>query len=287
MQAIQKEYHIQHPIFPHTMRYMEWENENATDTIICVHGLTRNSRDFDYLANKLSKKYRVISVDIAGRGKSDWLKDPAGYNYPNYMAFMLEFIEHLDIDRAHWIGTSMGGLIGMMLSATKPGFIQNFVINDIGPFIQKESLQRISKYIRDMPKFRDHQHAEEHLKVKLAQFGIRKDEDWQYITKHSTMLNNSNELVFAYDPAITKIFTGKSADNITDIDIWEIWEKVNFKKMLILRGANSDLLLPETAQKMIDTKKNVQMVEFKNVGHAPALMEGDQIQVVLDWMDGL
>ena len=270
---------------PYNMSYMEWGDSNNPNMLFCVHALTRNSRDFDYLAWEMCKDYRVIAVDIVGRGKSDWLQDKTQYNYGNYVQDVLALIQHLKPQRLDYIGTSMGGLIGIMLGAFQPHLVHKMVINDVGPFIKAEPLKRIAKYVGQQAFFDDIQAAELYLRKRLAPFGIRNDADWRYLTKHSILKDSSGKFTLNYDVGIAAIFGADTqSETAPDFDMWEVWQKLEVKKMLILRGTESDILSAETAERMQKTKDNVTMVEFVDVGHAPALMEPAQVIAVADWL---
>jgi pimeloyl-ACP methyl ester carboxylesterase len=265
---------------PFRVNYYEWGAANDK-VVICVHGLARNACDFDYLANELANNYRVLTIDMPGRGKSDWLLDPSFYNYPTYQEIISILLGQLGIKHLYWVGTSMGGIIGMMVSAVLPGVISKLVLNDIGPFIPKESLQKIAKYVGIVPEFSNLEQAEKHLRMILSAFGIKKDEDWQYITKNSVMVKDDGKLTLAYDPAIASVFS--AAKNINDFDIWSVWTLIT-SKVLILRGKNSVTFRSQTAEMMLKTKPQATLIEFDNVGHAPALMEEDQIKTICNWL---
>jgi pimeloyl-ACP methyl ester carboxylesterase len=162
-----------------------------------------------------------------------------------------------------------------------PGVISKLVLNDIGPFIPKESLQKIAKYVGIVPEFSNLEQAEKHLRMILSAFGIKKDEDWQYITKNSVMVKDDGKLTLAYDPAIASVFS--AAKNINDFDIWSVWTLIT-SKVLILRGKNSVTFRSQTAEMMLKTKPQATLIEFDNVGHAPALMEEDQIKTICNWL---
>lgn len=267
----------------HQIAYTEWGDSSNPRVLVCVHGLTRNSRDFDHLAQALKHEYRVLCIDVAGRGKSQWLSDPAHYNYGTYVADILALLSHLDIKQVDWVGTSMGGLIAMALAAVSPALIKKLVLNDIGPFIPASTLKRISRYVAVTPEFSDLEGVEKHLRTILAPFGIKQDVHWQHISEHSVIRKDEGQLVLAYDPAIAGAFKRPGTEEITDIDLWSLWENLTCK-VLVLRGATSDALLAETAEKMTITGPKAKLVEFAGIGHAPALMEEDQIKVVKDWL---
>ncbi len=168
------------------MAYAEWGAAEAARVVLCVHGLTRSGRDFDRLAAALAASgCRVVCPDVVGRGSSDWLEDPAGYAYPQYLADMTALIARLDVEAVDWVGTSMGGLIGMMLAAQPGTPIRRLVINDIGPFIPKAALARIGDYLGQDQSFADLEAAEAHLRTVHAPFGPLTDAQWEHLTLHS------------------------------------------------------------------------------------------------------
>lgn len=268
----------------HQIAYTEWGDSSNPKVLVCVHGLTRNSRDFDHLASALEQDYRVLCIDVAGRGKSEWLSNPTHYNYVTYVADILALLKHLEITQVDWVGTSMGGLIAMVLAAGYPDIIGKLVLNDIGPFIPALTLRRISRYVAVTPEFSDLEGVEKHLRTILAPFGIKQDAHWRHISEHSIIKKENGRLILAYDPAIASAFKSPANNHeIVDIDLWAFWEKIT-AKVLVLRGALSDALLAETAAKMTITGPRAKVVEFDGIGHAPALMEDDQIKVVKEWL---
>ncbi len=274
--------HTYHFITPasHRISYTEWGSSNNPDVLFCVHGLTRNGRDFDRLAAKLSTHYRVICPDVAGRGKSGWLADKSLYHYGTYVADMVALIEALGIKRLDWLGTSMGGLIGMTIAAFHPGLIRQLVLNDIGPFVPGEALKRIGKYVGKAPHFASKSEAEAYMRMIFAPFGISRDEDWQHMVEHGVEQTESGLLRLAYDPAIAAVFAGK---DMQDIDLWGLWESIN-SRALTIRGASSDILLPDTALRMSKEGPKASLLEFAGIGHAPALMEPTQVAAVERWL---
>jgi pimeloyl-ACP methyl ester carboxylesterase len=263
----------------HRLRYFEWGARDA-DVVICVHGLTRNAHDFDRLAGRLADRYRVVAVDMAGRGGSDWLADPAHYTYAQYQADMNVLLARLDVERVHWIGTSMGGLTGMLLAALPGTPIASLLLNDVGPFIPAAALRRIAAYLGDA-RFASLQDVERHLRTVLAPFGPLGDEDWALLARHGHRVLSDGTLGLAYDPAIAV----NVRKGIADVNLWQFWDKVRCRT-LVLRGADSDLLSAQTAVEMQRRGPRAQVITFPGVGHAPALMADDQIDVVARWLDG-
>lgn len=264
----------------HRVAYVEWGDPTAPVTI-CVHGLTRNGRDFDRLAADLAASgRRVVCPDMVGRGLSDRLADPAHYGYPQYLADMTTLIARLDTGPVDWVGTSMGGLIGLLLAAQPKNPIRRLVLNDVGPFVPKAALERIATYVGQAPTFRDEAEVEAYLRRIHASFGALSDEDWRYLTHHATRPRSDGLLELRYDPGIGKAFTEAPLD---DIDLWQVWDRISCP-VLALRGSLSDLLLAETAAEMARRGPGAELHEIAGVGHAPMLMAPEQIVLVRDWL---
>lgn len=269
----------------HKIAYTEWGNPHNHKVVMCVHGLSRNSRDFDYLAAKLADHYRVICVDVVGRGMSDWLPDPKFYTYSTYVSDIKKLILHLNIKKLDWVGTSMGSIIGMTIDSQEPGLIGKMVLNDIGPFIPEKSLKRIAEYLKTLSEFDNINDARDAMRLKLSSFGITKDEHWQHIFDYGIVERNG-KYYFSYDPRVIKT-DAESIANIKDVDLWEMWKGVT-SPILLIRGELSEVLQRETAMQMIASRKpdghSVEFVELPNIGHVPALMENEQINIIKDWL---
>jgi pimeloyl-ACP methyl ester carboxylesterase len=266
---------------PVKLAYTEWGDSSNPEKLMCVHGLTRNSRDFDYLARELEQDFHLICPDIIGRGRSSWLNNKLGYSIPTYVNQIFLLMMKLGISRFHWLGTSMGGLIGMTLAAMPNSPIRSMIINDIGPFLPKESLARI----RDALLFSDRIYLDKaalkfQVKTVYATFGKLTDEQWDHMTHHSGRLQDGGGYRMAYDPGIKAVF---EAQALSDISLWEIWSNIHCP-VLVIRGNESDLLLQETAEKMTTTGPKARLVEIPGVGHAPALMDTNQIAIVKNWL---
>ena len=262
--------------------YLYWPCTDASikapPVLLCVHGLTRNARDFDPLAQALTEHYQVICPDVAGRGDSEWLHNPMNYGYPVYVAQMQQLLQQLmvkhDVSEFDWVGTSMGGLIGMMLAAQPICPLRKLVMNDVGFFIPKASLDRLADYVGKSTDFHSMDDAEAYIRDIAASFGPLTDEQWQHLTRYSVE-ERDGKLQLRYDPAIANAFAGVP---MTDVDLSAIWQAVT-TDVLLIRGGDSDLLLPETAREMA-SQDNVQLATFAGIGHAPALMARDQIQTI-------
>jgi pimeloyl-ACP methyl ester carboxylesterase len=247
---------------------------------VCVHGLTRHAGDFDMLAAELAGSgWRTVCPDIVGRGESDWLAEPAGYGYPQYLADMTALIARLDVGALDWVGTSMGGLIGMMLAAQPKAPIRRLVLNDVGPFIPKAVLERIAVYVGTDPRFADLATAEAHFRQVYAPFGLG-DGQWPDFTRHSLRPAEGGGWRLHHDPGIAVPF---GEGPFEDVDFWDIWDAIDCP-VLVLRGAASDLLLPETAEEMTRRGPKAHLVEVPGCGHAPGLMEASQVEIIRDWL---
>jgi pimeloyl-ACP methyl ester carboxylesterase len=261
----------------HRLAYVAWGRPSALPPVICVHGLTRNSRDFDRLARALSAQRLVICPDMVGRGRSDWLANAAGYGYAQYCADMTALIAHLGVEEVDWIGTSMGGLIGMMMAAQPKTPIRRLVLNDIGPVIPRQAIERLAGYVGKDPVFDDLAGVEAYLRQVHAPFGALDDEAWRQMASHGHRRLSDGRWALGYDPAIAR---GFEAAMTKDVDLSGVWAAVRCPT-LVLRGVQSDLLLPETAETM--TAK-ARLVEIPGTGHAPSLMVPAQIGIVHGWL---
>jgi pimeloyl-ACP methyl ester carboxylesterase len=265
----------------HSLAYHEWPARDGSPVLVCVHGLTRNAMDFLVLAPAFASGWRVIAVDMPGRGRSDWLKDPADYNYSTYVADLAGLLDHLGIGEVDWVGTSMGGIIGMMMAGLFPGRIGRLVLNDIGGSIAAAGLRRILSYAGGTRPYASRAEAEAALRANLAPFGIREEANWQRVFASSLVDETDGRTRLACDPAV--VASLPLPEDVKDIDLWPVWERVHCP-VLILRGAESDILTSETARRMRDGKNQVTLVEFPGVGHAPSLMEPDQIAPIVRWL---
>jgi pimeloyl-ACP methyl ester carboxylesterase len=265
----------------HRIAYTEWAGPPGARTLVCVHGLTRNGRDFDRLAEAMSATHRVVCPDIPGRGRSEWLAIGADYGYPLYLSDMAALIARLDVAEIDWVGTSMGGLIGMLLAAQKDAPIRRLVLNDVGPFVPKAALERLGQYVGADPSFSSRAELEADLRKIAAPFGPLSDAEWAHLAEHSTRTRPDGTLGYAYDPQIGAPLKGDQ----NDVDLWALWDMVRCPT-LVLRGADSDLLRRDDALAMTGRGPKPRLVEFAGVGHAPALMAQDQVAAVRDFLVG-
>ncbi len=265
----------------HRIAYLEWGDPKNDRVLVCVHGLTRCARDFDALAAALSGHYRVICPDVAGRGDSEWLSDPMLYQLPQYLGDVVALIARLDVESVHWLGTSMGGLIGMALAAQPGTPVQKLVINDAGPVITRVSLERIATYVGKAPGFTDLAAAERYVRTINAPFGPHTDAEWRFLTEVVLRKNADGSLRLHYDPRLAEPFRASLPEK--DLELWPLWDAIRCPT-LVLRGAHSDLLTKETCAEMTRRGPNAKVVEIPGVGHAPTLMHEDQIRIVRDFL---
>lgn len=282
----------------HSISYYDWGKYDNPHIVMCVHGLTRNARDFDFLAHALKGDCRVVCPDVAGRGKSDRLTHPEDYGYPLYLSDMNAVMARVTgatrslsgwitrlFRRARqpvidWVGTSMGGLIGMMLAAQPRCPIRRLVLNDVGPLIPAASLSRIGQYVGVDPRFASLDELENHMRKYSAPFGPLTDAQWRHLAFHSAKQRSDGSWGFGYDPAIGAPFRQGA---LNDVDLWHIYDNVQCP-ILVMRGADSDLLLERTAEEMTARGPKAKLVEFLGVGHAPMLMAQDQIHAIKDFL---
>ncbi len=265
----------------HRMAYTEWGERDNPNVLVCVHGLTRNGRDFDDLARALAADYRVICPDVVGRGRSDWLRDPAGYGFPQYVADMMVLLARIDAETVHWFGTSMGGLIGMFIASQEDSPIARLVLNDVGPLITAESLRRIGEYVGNAPKFDTYEDAEKYIRLVSAPFGKLSAAQWRHLTESCLRRGADGRLEMRYDPGIGAPF--RNAILYQDVDLWPIYDRIRCPT-LVVRGSESDLLTRETVQAMAARGPRPRTVEIPDVGHAPMFLESEQIAIVRDFL---
>lgn len=278
----------------HRMAYWQWGDPQAPQVVMCVHGLARQGRDFDTLAQALCERggeqLQVVCPDVVGRGRSDWLKDPAGYQVPAYGADMLVLLSALQPRTLHWVGTSMGGLIGLGLAGQPqlPFRIRRLVLNDVGPAIQWQAIQRIGEYLGRPVRFDSVEQAADALRLISAGFGPHTREQWLALTR--PMLKPAADgaaYVLHYDPAIALPFRSMTPEASAQGEavLWGLYDAIT-ADTLLLRGQESDLLSRETAHAMTQRGPRARLVEFAGVGHAPMLVVPDQVRAVCDFLLG-
>ena len=255
----------------------------ASPAIVMWHGLTRTGRDFDELASRLSKQYYVICPDTIGRGLSQWSSNPEQeYVIPFYVKLAKALLHQLDISRCIWIGTSMGGLIGMVLAAEENTPIRALLINDVGPELPRVAIQRIRDYIGIQPVFNTIQELEAWLKTVYVTFGVNSDEFWRRMAMTSHRRLADGRITLHYDPAIAQGFTLPDSQE-TLPDLWQEWQAIQCP-VFVVQGKESDLLTHQQLDKMSQLKPSMQQASLVNVGHAPTLVTLDQQQMILQWL---
>ena len=265
----------------HRLAYTEWGDPGERKVLVCVHGLTRCGRDFDTLARTMASDYRVVCPDVPGRGLSGWLKNPMEYRVETYRADMVTLLARLDADSVHWLGTSMGGLIGMTLASLAETPLQKLVLNDVGPIVSAVSLARIGEYLGKAPQFPDFATAVQYVRAVGATFGAHSDAQWSTLTEHVVRRQPDGSYRMHYDPAIAVPFSAAAPEK--DIELWPCYDAIRCPT-LVIRGALSDLLKRETMEEMASRGPRAKTVEIAHVGHAPTLMHADQIAVVRDFL---
>ncbi len=272
---------------PHHLALYDWGNPDASRVTVCVHGLTRNARDFDFLAQQLvATGRRVIAISMAGRGDTEWLADPMGYTYATYVTDCLAVLDNFHLREVEWVGTSMGGIIGMMLASQRPGRIRKLILNDIGARISAAALARIYAYVRTMPRqFADRAEAEAYLRIVFAPWGVADTPAWPALVE-SSLIARDGVLRYACDPAIVVPINAaaKQFEATQEVDLSPFWSEIQIPT-LILHGADSDILDRDTITAMRATNLNTQSISFPGIGHAPALMDSAQTAPILEWLD--
>ena len=281
----------------HRMAYWEWGPSESSHVVVCVHGLSRQGRDFDVLAQSLLAQsggaVRVICPDVVGRGKSDWLADPMGYQVPTYATDMFALLAHLKptTQVLDWVGTSMGGIIGMAVFGQTqfplPVPIRRLVLNDVGPVIQWDSIVRIGQYLGRVVQFESLQQAADAMWAVSTTFGPHTPAQWLELSRHmvKSVPGADSAVTLHYDPAIALPFSAMTQETALQGEtvLWQLFDAIAARTLLV-RGAQSDLLSAETARLMTERGPKACLVEFAGVGHAPTLIADDQVDVVTNFL---
>jgi pimeloyl-ACP methyl ester carboxylesterase len=262
----------------HRIHYTEWGEGDNPDVVVCVHGLTRNGRDFDPLAAALCDRYRLLCPDVAGRGDSDWIAQQ-DYGYAQYCADMAVLIGRSGAERVDWVGTSMGGIIGMLLAAQPNSPIRRLVINDVGAVIPRAAIENIARYVGDNPQFANLDEAADYIARVNAGFGPLTRDDWRALAESSVRRSNGG-FVWKRDPAIAAAFTKEAP---AEVVLWPVWDRIT-GPVLVLRGAESDLLPGEVAEQMTRRGPRARLAVIPRTGHAPALRDPAQFALVRDFL---
>jgi pimeloyl-ACP methyl ester carboxylesterase len=275
----------------HRMSYKEWGDETNPNVLLCVHGVTRVGDDFDYMARALASDYRVICPDIVGRGRSDWLKNPQLYVIPQYVSDIVTLLARVlpDGERqsVDWFGTSMGGLIGMGLASLPGNPIRKLVLNDIGPVLAPTALQRIGDYVGQDLRFESFEAGAKFVRDVSLSFGEHTEAEWLKLATDVLRQDKDGKWVRHYDMGLALPFRSATPES-AEADqamLWAAYDAITCPTLLV-RGADSDLLSPETAKLMSERGPKAQLVEIPNVGHAPTFIHDDQIQIAKKFLLG-
>jgi pimeloyl-ACP methyl ester carboxylesterase len=268
----------------HRLAYAQWGDATNMRVVICAHGLSRNGRDFDPLAQALMQQgWRVICPDMIGRGRSDWVQNKALYTLPQYVADCSALIASLKVSKLAWVGTSMGGIIGMVLAADPKNNIETLVLNDIGPVIDPKGLLRISDNRVEQTIFKSFEEAEAILRSRMVEFGPHSDADFRYLSRHY-IVQREGIFTFHFDPDFSKPFKSDSeASTGKPQSLWDIYDAIK-SKTLVLRGEHSDIFAPDVAQEMTRRGPYAKLHTVVGVGHAPTLIAAEQMQPVLHFL---
>ena len=294
----------------HRIAYTEWGEARNPHVVLCAHGLSRNSRDFDRLAAAIEDDCRVVCMDVVGRGDSDWLIDKSGYSFSTYLGDaaaliarvttpvgggLLENLQSRLLGRRapatlDWIGTSMGGLMGMLLAAKRGSPIRRLVMNDVGPFVPWNALIRLKGNVGEETRFADYADVERYVRRACNSFGQLDDAFWEHLARHAAVREDDGTYRLRYDPAISRGLPVHldpelpiGPEFLRGIDLWGAWDAVDCP-VLVLRGGESEVLRADTVEEMRRRKPELQVVEFPGVGHVPALATPDQIDVVRNFL---
>ncbi|HVF65044.1 MAG TPA: alpha/beta hydrolase [Casimicrobiaceae bacterium] len=262
----------------HRVVWHEWGDADNPRVVICVHGLTRNGRDFDRLAAALASTHRVLAVDMPGRGASDWLAVKTDYTFPTYLTTLTALVAASGAERVDWVGTSMGGLLGIVFAAQRGTPVARLVVNDVGPAIEPAAIERIRSYVGADPTFATEADFIAHVRA-ISPFGPHDEDEWAELARTMMSRRPDGRYGFVYDPGIAVPFRETAAP----ADLWPLWDAIRCPTLL-LRGAQSDLLSAETARAMTQRGPKARLVEFDGVGHAPMLRVAEQIEVVLEFL---
>jgi pimeloyl-ACP methyl ester carboxylesterase len=263
----------------HKIHVSVWNQDAKGRPLFCVHALTRVAGDFESLANAFPDR-PVYAPEMAGRGQSPWLLDSHLYGLPHYVDDCLQVMDQLQLGTVDWLGTSMGGLIGMMVAATHPQRIRKIILNDVGPFLPLAGVKRIASYLGLFQRFSDMEQAIRYCRTVYGGFGLTSDEAWRKFTERSVVQNEDGSYRLSYDPRIADLFGIIDRD----VNLWPIYEMIKCPT-LVLRGAQSDVLLEKDARDMTNRGPQAKLVTFENVAHAPALESDAQIAVVKEFLD--
>jgi pimeloyl-ACP methyl ester carboxylesterase len=269
-----------HPGGLHRMAYWEWGERTNPSVVLCVHGLTRSGRDFDALARRLSVRHRVVCPDMIGRGRSDWVDDPNLYQVPQYVADCVVLVARLDVESVAWVGTSMGGLIGMVAAALPGNPVRRLLLNDVGPVLSPVGLERIRDHVGKDPVFPSFEAGEAVVRVLAAEFGQLTDAQWRLLTRH-TVVQRDGAWRLHYDPRIAVPLRAAPREGPP---LWPMYDAISCPTWVV-RGERSDLLPAAVADEMGRRGPRARRIDVPGVGHAPTFIPDDQIAIVESFLE--
>ena len=286
-QALIKTVQCLSPAGLHHMAYKEWGDPANPRVLVCVHGVSRVSDDFDRLAEAMCDRYRVICPDVVGRGRSSWLKNPQFYAVPQYVSDMVTLIARLDVAQVDWFGTSMGALIGMGLASLPDSPVRRMVMNDVGPTLNFAALSRIAEYLGADKHFASFEEGVDYIRTVSAPFGPHSDEEWNKLARDVLRQESNGQWRRHYDLALAKAFQGLTEESARqgEAALWAAYDAIRCP-VLLVRGAESDLLTRETARQMTERGPRAELVELPGIGHAPTFMHEDQIAIARRFLVG-
>jgi pimeloyl-ACP methyl ester carboxylesterase len=267
------------------MAYKEWGDPSNQNVLICVHGVTRVSDDFDVLALALSDQYRIICPDVVGRGRSDWLPNPQLYQIPQYVSDMVTLLARLDVETVDWLGTSMGGLIGMGLASMPKNPIRKLILNDVGPALNLNAIVRIGEFIGQDVRFDTFDEAAAYIREVSISFGPHSEAQWHKLASDVLKQNKDGKWIRHYDLSLSipvKAITPESA-TAGEAMLWAAYDAVKCQTLLV-RGSESDLLTLKAAQEMTKRGPCATLVEIAGVGHAPTFVQTEQIAIAKNFL---
>ncbi|MEC5163886.1 MULTISPECIES: alpha/beta fold hydrolase [unclassified Janthinobacterium] len=275
----------------HHMAYKEWGEADNPNVLVCVHGVTRVSDDFDNLARALAADFRVVCPDVVGRGRSGWLRNPQLYRVPQYVSDMVTLLARVLADGERqsvaWFGTSMGGLIGLGLASLPDSPVERLILNDIGPTLAPEALQRIGDYIGQDLRFPSFEAGAKFIRDVSQTFGEHSEREWYKLASDVLRQDKDGQWIRHYDMGLAQPFRSATPESAKadEAMLWAAYDAVRCPTLLV-RGADSDLLSRETAAIMAGRGPKAQLVEIAGVGHAPTFTHEDQIAIARRFLLG-
>ena len=269
------------PAGRHLLHALDWGPRSARRAVVCAHGYSGNARDFDFLARELARGARVICPDVAGRGESDWLA-PLSYNFPQFLSDFRSLLAHAGVNEVDWVGTSMGGLLGLLLAAESTSPVRSLVMNDVGAFLPADALARIARNLHAPERFATLAEVEAHLRHTHRDWGAIDDAQWTHLVRHGARRSDDGWRLH-YDPQIARVV--QPLPFVSGLYFWNSWYHVRCP-VLLMRGESSEVFPASVAATMLEAKPQAELVEVAGAGHAPALMSPAEIATVAQFVAG-